>query len=162
MARNPNSRTNTSLRVPANIDKQVETMTAQQLFKYCIGRLAWQGCQSINDQICAYRGVDISGRVVGCPVGHLIPQRLYDPTCESNTVAVLVDRPSFAYMREHAKLLVALQRLHDQGIWWSSWYQLSSKIESIADEFELDMKDVAKEMNRFEKKFAEYKELLTK
>lgn len=61
---------------------------------------------------CFYRGPNN----VKCAVGHVIPDRLYDPRMEGNTVYLVLRldlSPGLAYLKPFTAFLDALQMSHD-------------------------------------------------
>lgn len=105
--------------------------TAQQVFDIVLNGLRAQGKASMDAAggQCLYRG--IGG--CKCAVGLLIPDEAYDASMECKSAPlVLVDFPALFHLREHSKLLDALQYAHDhylsdEGIeaWEKDMYAIS-------------------------------------
>lgn len=89
-------------------------MNNQQTFDRIVAHLRQQKRQSVNDHSCLYRGPNGTSCAVGC----LIPDDLYDPKMEGNSVESVCDvYPSVGRMfREWGVdpcLLTDMQRVHD-------------------------------------------------
>lgn len=114
--------------------------TREEIFDYVEAHLKKQGYRSmlatptgIPTTVCAYRGVDGAACAVGC----LIADDEYNPGMENNSVMELADLFGTTGMyREsalperlipHAKMLEALQDLHDRSANWTSGKGLSHR-----------------------------------
>lgn len=87
-------------------------MTPQELINKVYSHLIKQGGPSQNNGSCAYRAPD--GRQ--CAIGCLIPDELYSPEMEHNSLGVLLEISNFhlpKFMQENQNLLQALQNIHD-------------------------------------------------
>lgn len=90
-----------------------EPVAAQEVFDVAVEGVILQGGPSTNTVgWCLYRGD--GGRA--CAVGQLIPDDLYAPELEGNKITLIVksSRGSIsASLREHGRLLMTLQGIHD-------------------------------------------------
>lgn len=129
--------------------------TAQQVYDAVAKALLKQGKPSVDEQNhCQYRGPN----GLKCAAGHLIPDRLYNPTIENKQISVLLlskaDRKDWfspelsAWFGEekHADLIYALQQAHDNATsefdeegcareWFPTW---KFKMFRLASQFHLN------------------------
>lgn len=117
----------------------VKTLTTrEEVFDYVEAHLKKQGYRSMlagrrPGLACAYRGVDGAACAVGC----LLADDEYDPGMENNSVMELADLFGTTGMFRnlalperlipHAKMLEALQDLHDRSANWTSGKGLSHR-----------------------------------
>jgi hypothetical protein len=94
-------------------------MKPQEIFDKVVEHLAKQGRHSLsrNKLHCLYRGPD----GLMCAVGCLIPDEMYDPTIESQTISDIILAPSSlrthlpSYFNGNIILLGDLQIAHDRS-----------------------------------------------
>lgn len=111
-----------------------ETLTTPQaIFDYVVAHLRKQGKPAVGGQYnsCVYRHYDASGAVLMCAVGCLIPDDLYLPRYENDSVRGVIDviddhlqwdplqyEDDFDRLRRflhgHERLLSSLQHAHDE------------------------------------------------
>lgn len=77
----------------------------QQMFNIAVEGIIKQGKASMDEmnRRCKYRGIDNCK----CAVGHLIPDNLYDPSMEGQTVSLIIEE------NIHIEFLRSLQSCHD-------------------------------------------------
>lgn len=114
-------------------------MTAAEIVDFVESKLKEQGQKSnliVNGiDKCFYR-VEKCGSVLKCAVGHLIPEKLYDPSMEAETVSSILDTfpalkphllPSDLPRYEGVAILKEIQHIHDFSP-ISSWPKAFAKL----------------------------------
>lgn len=114
-------------------------MTHQETFDIVVNPLRKQGCRSLNNQCCVYKGSDGTKCAAGC----LIPDRLYDPVYEGATILDKNDKARLVGRiieeQGHDLLLVRrLQRVHDL---YSPVDQWEREFVIVAEEFGLEYRE---------------------
>lgn len=85
-------------------------MNAQEIFDTVLTGLRKQGKASMADGECMYRGD--SG--MKCAAGMFIPDDVYEPEMEHNSVGLLIEKhPVLEYLTPYKHLLDDLQTAHD-------------------------------------------------
>lgn len=108
------------------IEQNDPTITAREIFEHVVVNLFRQGEPSVSDFPtgirCAYRGVDDTK----CAAGWVIPDSIYIPRMEDNSIANLIDysRQEAQHLRghwlpsilwQHRTVIEHLQTAHDQA-----------------------------------------------
>ena len=113
-------------------------MNKQEIFDTVVKHLAKQKTKSVlprphgNDMQCVYRGEG----GMKCAVGCLIPDELYDPDMEGDTVDQLADLNKLPEdLVEHVSLLYNLQFAHDYS---ADIAELKSNLRNSASLFDLN------------------------
>jgi hypothetical protein len=118
-------------------------MTPQQIFDTVATHLFTQGQRAMvrdedaddNTDFCAYRTSD----GLKCAVGVLLPDELYVPVMENNSVYSLIR--SFhvpSWFHDHQSLLMRLQEAHDRPASWWTTGDMRGYLGDVAREFSLD------------------------
>jgi hypothetical protein len=133
-------------------------MTGQQIFDQVVRGLALQGQRSygeilVGDDLtakhslqgsyCMYR----SPEGLKCAVGQILPDWVYDPRMEGMSWCSLYEGRFQKLdewcekegLREHWKLISALQDAHDDKRTWESAEAFTSTFAELADEHRLDL-----------------------
>ena len=117
--------------------------SAQEVFDIVVNHLVTQRRPAYNDiRNCVYRAPD----GLRCAVGVLIPDDLYDPEFEGVGVDSLIRElfnEDLADWRDHRKLLLALQHVHDKCLTISrrgtfNITDLRRRLLNVAVEFSLE------------------------
>lgn len=108
----------------AKAKAKIKTLTKQQIFNKTAKHLIKQGRQAINEsRSCLYR----APRDLKCAIGCLIPDRLYDPLMEGNSVNIILDKiQDYVELRKllgasvngRIEFLHNLQVVHDDSDNW--------------------------------------------
>lgn len=111
-------------------------MNEQEIFDTVLDHLAKQKKRSVQGSSCVYR----SQTGLKCAVGCLIPDELYVPTMENETVGTLLaEFPALPeWMRKHRGLLTALQTTHDRHDSWGSPEAMRAGLQEVAWRYNLD------------------------
>ena len=111
-------------------------LSKQEIFDRVAIHLMTQGHPAVNeDGDCRYRGE----RGTSCAVGCLIPDELYDPEIEGESIHVLPSELKIYLGRDHLIFLSDLQKAHDNSSRadnFMPWFRES--MSEIADEYKLD------------------------
>ena len=98
--------------------------TKQTIFNRVAKHLITQGKQSIDaGGHCMYRGPNNTKCAIGC----LIPDKLYLPGMEHNTVYMITIFKVPAYFYEYLGFLTDLQLIHDTKSYWPNITQALEK-----------------------------------